>query len=38
MVVIDLKAQKVAWEFQTYVKPWVEPKLTKFCTELTGIT
>jgi len=24
--------------FHTYVKPWRNPKLTAFCTELTGIT
>ena len=24
--------------FQTYVKPTIDPQLTDFCTELTGIT
>jgi 3'-5' exoribonuclease 1 len=25
-------------EFRSYVKPTVNPKLSKFCTKLTGIT
>ena len=37
VVVIDVKAQKVVGEFQTYVKPTIHPKLTEFCTQLTGI-
>jgi inhibitor of KinA sporulation pathway (predicted exonuclease) len=37
-VVIDVKEKKVIGEFQTYVKPTIHPKLTPFCTELTGIT
>lgn len=38
MVVIDVKQKKIVGEFQTYVKPTIHPKLTAFCTELTGIT
>jgi len=38
IVVVDVKNRKVVAEFQTYVKPVIEPKLTDFCTELTGIT
>lgn len=37
VVVVDVKQKKVVHEFHTYVKPVVEPKLTAFCTELTGI-
>ena len=37
VVVVDVKQQKIVAEFHTYVKPVVEPKLTPFCTELTGI-
>lgn len=37
VVVVDVKQMKVVYEFHTYVKPEVEPKLTDFCTELTGI-
>jgi inhibitor of KinA sporulation pathway (predicted exonuclease) len=37
VVVVDVKQQKIVAEFHTYVKPVVEPKLTPFCTQLTGI-
>lgn len=37
VVVVEVKTKKVIHEFHTYVKPVVEPKLTAFCTELTGI-
>lgn len=37
VVVVDVKNQKIAHEFHTYVKPVIVPKLTDFCTELTGI-
>lgn len=37
VVVIDVKNQKIAAEFQTYVKPVLDPELTPFCTKLTGI-
>lgn len=38
IVVIDVKQKKIIGEYQTYVKPTIHPKLTPFCTELTGIT
>lgn len=38
VVVIDVKAQAIKSVFHTYVKPVVEPKLTEFCTQLTGIS
>ena len=37
VVIVDVKNQKIAHEFHTYVKPVIVPKLTEFCTELTGI-
>jgi hypothetical protein len=38
IVIIDLETQTVQDIFQTYVKPTIEPVLTPFTTELTGIT
>lgn len=38
VVVIDVEKQEIVAEFHTYVKPTVDPILTDFCTELTGIT
>jgi inhibitor of KinA sporulation pathway (predicted exonuclease) len=39
VVVVDVSAQKVIDKyFHSFVKPTVYPKLTDFCTELTGIT
>lgn len=35
---LDLKANKIVGEFHTYVRPEVDPEVTAFCTELTGIT
>ncbi|CDW83651.1 exonuclease family protein [Stylonychia lemnae] len=37
VVVIDVKSMQIIGEFQTYVKPTIHPKLTEFCTKLTGI-
>jgi ERI1 exoribonuclease 3 len=37
-VLVDLETGAVVSEFQQYVKPVNTPKLTAFCTELTGIT
>jgi Exonuclease len=38
LVIIDVATQKTeAAEFRTFVKPEINPKLTKFCNELTGI-
>jgi inhibitor of KinA sporulation pathway (predicted exonuclease) len=39
-VLVDARgpSPKVVSEVQVYVRPMVLPKLTKFCTELTGIT
>ena len=38
IVIVDVKNKCVKGIFQTYVKPVIDPKLTEFCTELTGIT
>jgi len=38
IVIVDVKAKAVKAIFQTYVKPVIDPKLTEFCTQLTGIT
>lgn len=38
VVIVDVKNRKIVDTFRTYVKPTVDPKLTPFCTELTGIT
>ena len=35
---MDLATGKVASEFHSYVLPTEEPRLSAFCTELTGIT
>lgn len=37
-MIIDVKKQEIVASFQTYVKPVLDPKLTPFCTKLTGIT
>jgi len=36
-IIFNVDARKVEGEFHTYVKPQVNPILTKFCTQLTGI-
>ena len=38
IVLVDTKTFEVVDKFHTYVKPEVHPKLSSFCTELTGIT
>jgi len=38
IIVIDLKEQAIIDKFHSFVKPVVYPKLTAFCTNLTGIT
>ena len=38
MVVVDPVTKSIVSEFQRYVRPVHCPKLTTFCTELTGIT
>ena len=38
VVIIDVKNKSVKAVFHTYVKPTLDPILTPFCTELTGIT
>ncbi|KAI9353542.1 Eri3 protein-like protein [Obelidium mucronatum] len=38
VVVIDSKTLQVVAEFQSYVRPVLNPTLTAFCTNLTGIT
>jgi inhibitor of KinA sporulation pathway (predicted exonuclease) len=37
-VVIDVLRREVIAEFQVYVRPEINPVLTEFCTNLTGIT
>lgn len=37
-VLVNARTGKVEAEFHHYVTPDVHPKLTRFCTELTGIT
>ena len=37
-VLLNTKTLEIVDEIQIYVKPRVHPKLTNFCTELTGIT
>lgn len=37
-LVYDLHEEKEVGRFHEYVKPVIRPRLTKFCTELTGIT
>ena len=36
-VILNTKTLQPEGEFHHYVKPTVNPKLTAFCTELTGI-
>jgi len=38
VVIFDVKKKKRVAEFHTYVRPTVDPAITPFCTELTGIT
>ncbi|CCW62518.1 unnamed protein product [Phytomonas sp. EM1] len=38
LVVVDPEQMCIVAEFQRYVRPKLYPKLSKFCTELTGIT
>jgi inhibitor of KinA sporulation pathway (predicted exonuclease) len=37
-VMVDSSTLKIEKEFKTFVKPTVNKEITKFCTELTGIT
>nr|QBK85899.1 MAG: exonuclease [Marseillevirus LCMAC101] len=37
-VIVDVQSRKIISKFQRYVKPIHCPKLSNFCTELTGIT
>ena len=37
-IVYDLQEKKELGRFHEYVKPVIQPQLTEFCTELTGIT
>ena len=37
-VLLDLCTGEIAAEFQQYVQPQENPRLSKFCRELTGIT
>ncbi|GET90313.1 hypothetical protein, conserved [Leishmania tarentolae] len=38
VVVLDTATLRIVAEFHRYVRPLLNPKLTAFCTELTGIT
>jgi len=38
VVLLDLNSGEIVSEFQEYVMPTEHPRLTSFCTELTGIT
>lgn len=35
---VDLSIMEIVDRFQSYVRPTITPRLTTFCTELTGIT
>jgi inhibitor of KinA sporulation pathway (predicted exonuclease) len=35
---VDLGSFEIVDRFQSYIRPTIHPKLTAFCTELTGIT
>jgi len=37
IVVVDAKTFEITTEFHRYVRPVWNPKLTNFCTDLTGI-
>lgn len=37
-IIIDAKTNKEISRFQRYIKPIIHPKLSRFCTDLTGIT
>lgn len=37
-VFINAKTMSMEYEFHSYVKPLMNPEITEFCTELTGIT
>jgi len=38
MVVIDVKLAKIVNIFRSYVRPTIHPFISKFCTEMTGVT
>ncbi|MDP2436536.1 MAG: 3'-5' exonuclease [archaeon] len=38
VVCVCAKSRAIVWELQNYVKPVVHPRLSPFCTSLTGIT
>ena len=38
IVIVDVKNKCIKSVFQTYVKPTLDPQLTPFATQLTGIT
>merc|ERR1739838_480809 len=37
-VIVNSKSRKIVSEFHSYVRPVINPKLSDFCTSLTGIT
>ncbi|CAL4079825.1 unnamed protein product [Meganyctiphanes norvegica] len=37
-VIINTQSRKIIGEFQSYVQPVLNPRLSKFCTRLTGIS
>jgi len=36
-VLVDAKKRKIVDHFQAFVKPTINPKLSEFCVQLTGI-
>ena len=38
IVLVDTAQRKIVDEFHSYVRPVLNPRLTEFCTTLTGIT
>ncbi|XP_029644968.1 3'-5' exoribonuclease 1 [Octopus sinensis] len=38
IILIDVQQKKIVDKFHAYCKPTINPQLTKFCIELTGIT
>ena len=38
IIIVDVQNKCIKSTFTTYVKPEIDPKLTDYCTEVTGIT
>ena len=37
VVLLDCREKRIVGKFQSYVRPLIRPRLTSFCTQLTGI-